>query len=84
MLKIRCQFLRKIQAIYFEISALYFKIYGLYFSRNALCFRTYEYTEFLCSLPVHLHAQDLRTYGACYIFYMLPVNENEKNAYFCT
>ena len=20
----------------------------------------------------------------CYIFYMLPVNENEKNAYFCT
>ena len=26
----------------------------------------------------------LRTYGVCYIFYMLPVNENEKNAYFCT
>ena len=44
----------------------------------------YEYAKFLCRLPVHLHAQDLRTYGVCYIFYMLPANENEKNAYFCT
>ena len=50
LLKIRCDFSRKIQGTYFKICALYFKIYGLYFLLHALCFFRWCETGCFCGI----------------------------------